>query len=157
MNGHLRLRWHPFLSSGPYVGQPLYIKVRAWIEKGCRLKRKIVDPTFAWCPEVQSGERDTSQTLCHKPYSLDLMTITRILVPDRTEHIRFPFAHLKRSFIIWLETHKDPILFEASSSVERDRIIYGLKLIISQLVSRIMMGDASVLADYFSVTSVHRI
>jgi len=158
MNGRLRLRWHPFSSSGPYLGQPLYVKVHAWIEMGYRLKRSIIEPKFSWCSIAITGERRSDTFNFHQPLSVDLTTISRILIPDPIEQKRFPFANLKKSFMIWSidSQRKEPILFETSSSAERDRIIYGLKLIVSQLISRIMVGDPSVLTDYFSVANRSR-
>jgi len=151
------LRWHPFSSSGPSLGQPLYVKVCAWIEMGHRLKRTIIDPTFSW-RSIASSEERAGHCNSHKLFSVGLMSISRILVPDPTEREMFPFANLSKSFIIWTagSHRKEPVLFEASSSAERDRIIYGLKLIVSQLISRIIVGDASVLTDYFSVANRNR-
>jgi hypothetical protein len=66
-------------------------------------------------------------------------------VEDKCSH---PLAKKRCSFVI--EASNVKYLFQAKDEIERDRIIYGLKVTISRLGSKIIMGDPNVFDEFFT-------
>jgi hypothetical protein len=142
-NEKMVLMWHP--TQLPQQNQqsrsPICVKV--WIEPGVYLNDgTFVLPKLTWVKASQ----------CNLPSrqplrSLDLLDVCRILptsVIDRNLH---PFAITHKSFSI--ETQQEVILFQAHTTQERDRLVYGLKLVIARLASLLMLRDIRAAEEFF--------
>ena len=80
--------------------------------------------------------------------AIDLLDVSRVLMPTTLNKTRYPFAKASCSFSI--QAFDQEMLFEASSEMERDVIVHNLKEIISSLGSQIIVGDGRVLDEFFN-------
>ena len=130
------------------------VAVHMWIEHGSQLHSTLIQPKLCW-REICHKEwrRDRLATTAFSYHAVDLLDISKILPLDvefdRTSHSH-PFAKQKYSFLVEAFGGCQQMVFEARNNVERDNIIEGLKLIVSRLGSKIMVGDSSVLKEFFS-------
>jgi len=132
--------WHPGQRS---ESRPLKItRSRAWIEMGSLLSQTVIHPKLMWKPAY---EPDLFRRKINSvpPYSIDLLDIIGI-VPvkyiDRNEH---PFARPSCSFKV-ITVSERYFLFEAEDRGTRDKIVFGLKLIIARLASKVLVaGDVA--------------
>lgn len=127
------------------------VAVHMWIEHGSQLHSILVQPKLCWreiCHE--KCERD-GLTAAFSYHAVDLLDISKILPLDvDLDRARHPFAKGRYSFLVEAFGGCQQMVFEARNAVERDNIIEGLKLIVSRLGSKIMVGDSSVLKEFFS-------
>lgn len=52
-----------------------------------------------------------------------------------------------------IETQKEVLLFESETTEERDRIVYGLKLVVARLASLLMLRDIRAADEFFGAVS----
>lgn len=143
------LVWHKDTTLKPTVTS---IAVHAWIEHGTQLHSALVQPKLCW-REVYTkdckskGELQTVFTF----HAVDLLDISKIIpmneVLDRSKH---PFVKRRSSFLVEAFGGCQEMIFEARDEAERDDIVEGLKLVVSRLGSKIMVGDSSVLTEFFT-------
>jgi hypothetical protein len=81
------------------------------------------------------------------------MDVHRILEVKDLDRNRHPFA--KRQHCFTVKTIHSSYLFEAGSTVERDRIIRGLKLVIARLATKLIVADPSLADEFFLLTPSH--
>jgi len=126
------------------------IAVNAWIELGSQLRSSLIQPKFVWQPMLaHKQERNVTCNLnTHELYFLDLLDISKILLLQNDDKNRFPFAKQSCSFII--ESYGKKLIFQTDSEDERNRIMHGLKVIVAKLGSKIIVGDESVLQEFFT-------
>ena len=141
--------WHPTQSKQNSNRSP--ICVRVWIESGVYL----ADGTFI-LPKLSWMRASVDQKVDRKPkypqqnkvlQAVDLLDICRICPTETIDRERHPFPSASKSF--YVETGTELFMFEAQNSVERDRIVYGLKLVVARLASLLMLRDARAADEFF--------
>lgn len=144
-NEKLTLMWHPTQSLSAPNLSPVCVKV--WIEPGVYLN----DGTFL-LPKLMWSK--ASQDDPHKQQSqenLDLLDICRIRPTATVDRRLHPFALASKSFFI--ETQTEIFVFQAQTVEERDRIVYGLKLVIARLASLLMLRDIRAAEEFFGAVA----
>jgi hypothetical protein len=145
--------WHPEVSQPKPGGAPICVK--AWIESGVYL----VDGTFLLPKFTMIRATDASNLTNEKVpqkqsaslEKFDLLDVCRIFVPEMIDRSSYPYPHMSRSFII--ETGTSHFMLEAQSAEDRDRIVYGLKLVIARLASLLMLRDMRAASEFFGATA----
>jgi len=140
----LHLVWHPSQDEQNTNKSP--ICVQGWIELGSQLKNTFVQPKFMWRASYEPRKRNLH--LLRPPKSIDLLDICRILEASKINRSKHPFA--KTGCSLTIETNLEIFLFEAFSNQERDRIVYGMKLVVARLASQLIAGDIGVYEEFFS-------
>jgi hypothetical protein len=147
-NERLTLMWHLTQTEDEPNRSPVCVKL--WIEAGVYLvDGSFLLPKLSW---VKAMDTDSKQLHLSKaePKALDLLDICRIRAPSKIDRQCHPFADAKKSFA--LETQTDLYMFAAQSTGERDRIVYGLKLVIARLASLLMLRDIRAAEEFFGAT-----
>jgi hypothetical protein len=141
-NARWTLMWHPTQVADTPCRSPLCVKV--WIESGVYLNDgTFLLPKLTWSRASASSAADR--------HTLDLLDICRI-VPVRTvDRRRHPFALALKSLAI--ETPTDTVVFQAQTTEERDRMVYGLKLVVARLASLLMLRDIRAAEEFFGAIS----
>jgi hypothetical protein len=164
-NGRLLLIWHPTQSPQHPNLRPSCVKL--WIESGVYLvDGSFLLPKLSWIStsstegfnKLNSGTAGASirtkagkKTALppHDPETLELLDICRLRGTDDIDRAIHPFADARRSFTI--RTPNQVYLFEAPTPEERDRIVYGLKLVVARLASLLMLRDYRAAEEFFGV------
>ena len=132
--------WHPTQTNEDSNLKPVCVK--AWIEAGVYLSNgNFLLPKLTWSRAC----RDDIQEIALK--GLDLLDICRICPTKKVDRQQHPFAITHKSFFI--ETHTDIHVFQAQSTIERDRIVYGFKLVVARLASLLMLRDIRAAEEFF--------
>lgn len=140
-NERLTLMWHPTQTPSQSNRSPVCVKV--WIEAGVYLNDgTFLLPKLTWSKASQDDPLK-AQAL-QKLDLLDICRIRPIATVNRTLH---PFALSKKSFFV--ETQTETYVFQAQTVDERDRIVYGLKLVIARLASLLMLRDIRAAEEFF--------
>ena len=140
---------HPLSSSesGPQQRKqsqsPRPVAIDAWLERGQNLAYRLIQPKWMW---KQKHMQDAS------PKCIELLDITRILKVEDSDNVGSsqPFAKQSHCFII-KSIHNDEFCFEAPNSMERDRLVYALKLVIARFGAKILVGDPQVYWEFFTM------
>ena len=82
---------------------------------------------------------------------VDLLDICRIRSCDKVDRSLHPFANGRLSW--YIETQQDVFLFESETAEERNRIVYGLKLVVARLASLLMLRDIRAADEFFGAVS----
>jgi hypothetical protein len=144
-NERLTLMWHPTQKEKEPNRSPMCVKV--WIEAGVYLNDgTFLLPKLTWTRASQ--ENPLSQQPLDKLDLLDICGIRPVGTVNRSLH---PFALSQKSFCI--ETQTDTLVFQAQSVEERDRIVYGLKLVVARLASLLMLRDIRAAEEFFGAIS----
>jgi hypothetical protein len=145
-NERFTLLWHPTQTEVESNISPLCVKV--WIESGVYLTDgTFLLPKLVWSRASQDEAHLKNQTL----EKLDLLDICRICITKKIDRGQHPFAVTLKSFFI--ETQSELFVFQAQSSEERDRIVYGIKLVVARLASLLMLRDIQVTEECFGATA----
>jgi len=151
-NERMTLIWHPTQRDKTANRSPLCVKV--WIELGvCLLDGTFVLPKLSWTKVRDKNGREYAgpgrmiASKVEEPHKVDLLDICRIHATQNIDRKRHPFADARKSFFV--ETQADAFLFEALTTAERDRIVYGLKLSIARLASLLMLRDVRAAEEFF--------
>jgi hypothetical protein len=143
-NERLTLMWHPTQTVNNPRRSPLCVKV--WIEAGVYLNDgTFLLPKLTWC---KASLDDPLQQAIEKLDLLDICRIYPLATVNRTLH---PFALSQKSFCI--ETQIESYVFQAQTTEERDRIVYGLKLVVARLASLLMLRDIRAAEEFFGAIS----
>lgn len=144
-NGRLTLLWHPTQTKNDQNRSP--ICVRVWIESGVYLNDgSFLIPKLTW--SKASHTNPLKQTSLERIDLLDICRIRPTMNIDRRLH---PFALTQKSF--YLETPAEAFVFQAQTIEERDRIVYGLKLVVARLASLLMLRDIRAADEFFGAIS----
>lgn len=157
-NERMTLIWHPsqrksFSNRAPRC-------VRVWIEAGvCLVDGTFVLPKLSWSKVMDKDDSDDSNAgnigrrllAREEPHKVDLLDICRVHATKSVDRKRHPFADARKSFFV--ETQSEAILFEALTGEERDRIVYGLKLVIARLASLLMLRDVRAAEEFFGAVA----
>jgi hypothetical protein len=148
MNERLVVMWHPTQSDDKPNRAP--ILARLWIESGVYLvDGSFLLPKLSW---VKAFGHDIGAA-AHKQEALqklDLLDICRIRSCENVDRSLHPFANPRLSWFI--ETQSGIFLFEGETSSERERIVYGLKLVVARLASLLMLRDVRAADEFFGAT-----
>jgi hypothetical protein len=141
-NERWTLMWHPTQTVDTPRRSPLCVKV--WIESGVYLNDgTFLLPKLTWY-KAAGGSDMALQTL-------DLLDICRIYPLRTVNRTRHPFALSQKSLAI--ETPTDTFVFQAQTTEERDRMVYGLKLVVARLASLLMLRDIRAAEEFFGAIS----
>jgi hypothetical protein len=119
-------------------------------------------PKLAWLAgsrqqslQEQANLKKSTQkcSTTHELETIDLLDICRLRATDAINREVHPLADVRRSFQI--RTTSDMYLFEAPSNDERDRIVYGLKLVVARLASLLMLRDFRAAEEFFGAVTTH--
>lgn len=129
--------------------------VHAWVEQGSQLNSALIQPKFCWTEvhkeDILSRNKSSIFNKKFSFHSIELLDISKIIPIDFSiDRKIFPFVRLGRSFIIEAFGGLQVMVFEARDQKERDDIIYGMKMAVARLSSKIIVGDCSVLGEFFS-------
>lgn len=144
-NERLTLMWHPTQTKGDKNRSP--VCVRVWIESGVYLNDgTFLLPKLTWTKALQADS--VKQKAVEKIDLLDICRIRPTMNIDRRLH---PFALTQKSF--YVETLTEVFVFQAQTIEERDRIVYGLKLVVARLASLLMLRDVRAAEEFFGAFS----
>lgn len=139
-NERFTLMWHPTQNDENPNRRPICSKV--WIEAGVYLSDgTFLLPKLTWSKISPDNEQSKSLE------KLDLLDICRICPTKKIDRSQHPFAVTQRSFFI--ETQREIFVFQAQSTEERDRIVYGMKLVVARLASLLMLRDIRAAEEFF--------
>jgi hypothetical protein len=165
-NERLTLMWHPTQDQTSQQRHrslsPQCVKV--WIEAGVYLNDgTFLLPKLTWTKVsavLSSGKSAVAESSMQSPqlpqakiqYSptlekLDLLDICRIYPLATVNRKLHPFALTQKSFCI--ETQHEKFVFQAQTIDEKDRIVYGLKLVVARLASLLMLRDIRAAEEFF--------
>jgi hypothetical protein len=146
-NGLTTLIYHPTKVENGEVYPMRPVAVDAWLERGQRLIT-IIQPKWMWKPKPRDAVGvENHQLVAIK--GIELLDITRILKVARVNRTYYPFAKPSNSFMIKTIDNEE-FCFEAKSPVERDRLVYSLKLVIARFGAKVVMGDPNVYREFFA-------
>jgi len=149
MNERLLVMWHPTQCKKSPNRAP--ILARLWIESGVYLiDGSFLLPKLSWVKAFGQQAKGTIGTNGNIN-KLDLLEICRIRACDQVDRSLHPFANGRLSWFI--ETQQDIFLFESETVEERDRIVYGLKLVVARLASLLMLRDIRAADEFFGAVS----
>lgn len=153
LNERMVLMWHTEISKCMPGGSPICVK--AWIESGVYLvDGTFLLPKFTMIRATEASNLANEKTQPKQSTTLekfDLLDVCRIFVPEMIDRSCYPYPHMSRSFII--ETGTAQFMLEAQSTEDRDRIVYGLKLLIARLASLLMLRDMRAASEFFGATA----
>jgi hypothetical protein len=134
--------WHPTQSKPHPNRSPICVHV--WIESGIYLNDgTFLLPKLTWSKASEDNATQKQSAL----EKIDLLDVCRIRPTTVIERSMHPFAIAGKSF--YVETQEGIFLFQAQSTEERDRIVYGLKLVIARLASLLMLRDIRAAEEFF--------
>lgn len=150
-NESLTLMWHPTQSAECPNRSPICVNL--WIESGVYLvDGSFLLPRLSWSVAYEnnlgSKKLNVSKT---EPDQIDLLDVCRIRVTEKIDRDLHPFPDPRKSFVI--ETQDEIYCFEAQTSDERNRIVYGYKLVIARLASLLMLRDSRAVEEFFGSAS----
>ena len=164
-NERLTLMWHPTQDrTGQELRRSLSPQcVKVWIEAGVYLNDgTFLLPKLTWTkvsavlasgqPAMTESSMESSLLQPKIKYSptlekLDLLDICRIYPLSTVDRKLHPFALTQKSFCI--ETQNEQFVFQAQTIDEKDRIVYGLKLVVARLASLLMLRDIRAAEEFF--------
>jgi hypothetical protein len=165
-NERLTLMWHPSQTSNNIRRSPQCVKV--WIESGVYLNDgTFLLPKLTWSKVSSTAPSSGANTIINNNRTagqpqhryqqyihsgttlekLDLLDICRIYPLTTVNRIIHPFVLIQKSFCI--ETQSDKYIFQTQTIDERDRIVYGLKLVVARLASLLMLRDIRAAEEFF--------
>ena len=149
MNHHFNLVWH---RESDRIGESVApTAVRFWMERGSCIRSALLQPKLCWqnIDDSQGVTDDRRYALRSSSLrSIELLDVTKILPMTPGDKSIHPLAKKDRSFVI--EASNTKYLFQAKDELDRNRIILGLKITISRLGSKIIMGDPNVFEEFFT-------
>lgn len=133
--------------------------IHAWVDRGQRLRDRIILPKFVWMlvestqtnSTLSSTTQKNSGTVkrqCDETYSVDLLDVCKVLNVHQLDRTRYPFARLHNTFL--LRTMQEDLIFEASSHEERNRLVQTLKHVVARFASKILLQDDSAIMEFFN-------
>jgi len=150
-NETLTLMWHPTQSAQFPNRSPVCVNL--WIESGVYLvDGSFLLPRLSWSVAYENdlGAKRLNVSKA-EPDQIDLLDVCRIRVTEKIDRKLHPFPDPRKSFII--ETQEETYLFEAQGTDERNRIVYGYKLVIARLASLLMLRDSRAVEEFFGSAS----
>jgi hypothetical protein len=138
--------WHRTQTQKEQNLSPLCVRV--WIESGVYLNDgTFLLPKLTWSKASQVDPLTHTTTL----EKIDLLDICRIRPTMNIDRRLHPFALTQKSF--YVETQSEVFVFQGQTIEERDRIVYGLKLVVARLASLLMLRDIRAADEFFGAFS----
>ena len=138
--------WHRTQTQKDQNLSPLCVRV--WIESGVYLNDgTFLLPKLTWSKASQVDPLTHTTTL----EKIDLLDICRIRPTMNIDRRLHPFALTQKSF--YVETQSEVFVFQGQTIEERDRIVYGLKLVVARLASLLMLRDIRAADEFFGAFS----
>ena len=78
----------------------------------------------------------------------DLVDVCRVLNVETLSRDLYPFAKPASCFLV--KTLDAAYLFEAKTKAERERLVRWLKVTVSRLASKLIVGDESIFEEFWS-------
>eukprot|EP00551_Chaetoceros_affinis_P006453 CAMPEP_0203686246 /NCGR_PEP_ID=MMETSP0090-20130426/48964_1 /ASSEMBLY_ACC=CAM_ASM_001088 /TAXON_ID=426623 /ORGANISM="Chaetoceros affinis, Strain CCMP159" /LENGTH=996 /DNA_ID=CAMNT_0050555467 /DNA_START=821 /DNA_END=3808 /DNA_ORIENTATION=- len=130
-------------------------RVKAWFEMGSCLKKALLQPKFVWRSNdnMKYASRQMKVKSIHKPESIELLNIVRIVAPKEIDRQLHPFVKKECAFIIVTNTEEE-YLFEAATQDERNKFVFAFKVMVARLASKIIVGDKDVFDEFFTPLGV---
>ena len=150
-NETLTLMWHPTQSEEYPNRSPVCVNL--WIESGVYLvDGSFLLPRLSWSVAYENdlGSKKLNVSKA-EPDQIDLLDVCRIRVTEKIDRKLHPFPDPRKSFVI--ETQDEIYCFEAQTADERNRIVYGYKLVIARLASLLMLRDSRAVEEFFGSAS----
>ena len=145
-NERFTLMWHRTQTQKDQNLSPLCVRV--WIESGVYLNDgTFLLPKLTWSKASQVDPLTHTTTL----EKIDLLDICRIRPTMNIDRRLHPFALTQKSF--YVETQSEVFVFQGQTIEERDRIVYGLKLVVARLASLLMLRDIRAADEFFGAFS----
>jgi hypothetical protein len=143
--------WHPTQSVLRTNRSPLCVNL--WIESGVYLvDGSFLLPRLSWSVAYENNLASRRLNVSNtEPEQIDLLDVCRIRVTEKIDRKLHPFADARKSFVI--ETQEEVYMFEAQTADERNRIVYGYKLVIARLASLLMLRDSRAVEEFFGSAS----
>ncbi|CAB9502879.1 expressed unknown protein [Seminavis robusta] len=150
-NETLTLMWHPTQSEKHPNRSPVCVNL--WIESGVYLvDGSFLLPRLSWSVAYENNLGAKKLNVSRsEPDQIDLLDVCRIRVTEKIDRKLHPFPDPRKSFVI--ETQDETYLFEAQTADERNRIVYGYKLVIARLASLLMLRDSRAVEEFFGSAS----
>jgi len=149
LNERLTLIHHHMLDAieGDTSNSPSAVK--AWIEYGQQLRGKLIQPKYMWKPARES-EQDMSKMGFSDSQlkSICLLDVVRIVEAERIGSCAQALA--KSNHCFYIHSTEDTFLFEASSEMERNRIVQNLKIVVARLASLVIVEDRQIFQEFFN-------
>lgn len=126
------------------------VAIDAWLERGQNLANSLIQPKWMWKqkPRKSNGSIRLDNS---RLQAVELLDVTRILkMEDIDRKSIHPFAKFSHCFVI-KTIHKEEFCFEAPNEMERDRLVYSLKLVIARFGAKVLVGDPQVYCEFFSM------
>lgn len=144
---HMRMNiiWHP--SQGSRKDPMKLMRSRAWIEMGSLLSQAVIHPKFMWKSAYEPNLVRRKINVV-PPYSIDLLDIVGIIPAQLINRNEHPFARPWCSFKI-ITVRDRYYLFEAENKEMRDKIVFGLKLIVARLASKVLVAGEVTEDEFF--------
>jgi len=150
-NERLTVIWHPTQTADCPNRPPQCVNL--WIESGVYLvDGSFLLPRLSWnvASENDLGSNKLNVSKA-EPDQVDLLDVCRIRIPEKIDRTLHPFPDARKSFVV--EAQDDEFLFETQSTEERNRIVYGYKLVIARLASLLMLRDPRAVEEFFGSAS----
>ena len=173
-NERLTLMWHPTQDSTMQHKRLRSLSpqcVKVWIEAGVYLNDgTFLLPKLTWTKvsavlasgksavtesSIESSLQQTKIQYSPTLEKLDLLDICRIYPLTTVNRKLHPFALTQKSFCI--ETQNEKFVFQAQTIDEKDRIVYGLKLVVARLASLLMLRDIRAAEEFFGAIATTNI
>ncbi|KAL3942965.1 MAG: hypothetical protein SGBAC_002916, partial [Bacillariaceae sp.] len=143
INSTSTLIYHPTNST-----RASQVVVNAWVERGQDFGQALVQPKWMW--QHKTGESKSRQSM-HQVNAVDLLSVTRILKVDQIDRCRYPFAKPSSCFLV--RTVDDGVFFfEAASEMERDHMVYSMKMVIARFGALVLSQDDAIHEEFFATS-----
>jgi hypothetical protein len=164
-NTKIPLIWHRCLSNtdgtpsrtsnfgaAPINRPPPPMAVTCTFEVGAHLDQVVVQPKFTWSPTHEPHLDQRKIRLSGgEPHSIELLSIIRVIQPQRLNRQLYPFARLDRTLCITTNDESfEYLVLEAESTRARDWLVNALKMIVARLASIIIVRDEAMLLEFFT-------
>lgn len=147
LNQTFTLIFHPNSKRMPQSGrvpQGAPVGVHAWLERGQQLYDPI-QPKWMWRAKPGTG------TGIQIVSGIELLDISRIWKLHKVDRTVYPLAKPRHCFVV-KTIDKEEYCFEAKSTMELNRVVYSLKLVIARFGAKVLMADHSVYDEFFAST-----
>ena len=133
MKDNTELTWYqPMTAENKHINEIKGVQVKLRYERGMRFSSKTFEPKLMW------------ETPCKKCLgSIQLMDINRVIYLNEagtSYRNQYPFANESRSFLIFGRAGEKH-LFEAESGYIAESEVRKLKVVVSNLISKLASGD----------------
>jgi len=143
----MNIIWHPNQCADDNEPKRI-VRSRAWIEMGSLLCRTVIHPKFMWKAAYEPNLIRRKINVV-RPFSIDLLDIIGIYPVRTIDRKIYPFARAWCSFAV-ITVRDNYFLFEAEDTAMRDKIVFGLKLLVARLASKVLVAGEVAEDEFFT-------